>query len=165
MMAYASPHRTVRSGAPLAALAAGPVTMCILGLGHLATSNDTVAVTPQGVIMAASSVLMLTIPATIVALLPVWFGTQLMLWAGKHLEIARLPVMWGLVGAALLAGPAALVAGDTASSGFACGAIGAICALICRIGATWPAPQTRHNQRSAVNRAAIPQVISATPPK
>ena len=84
-MAYITPTHNPRSGIFIAALATGPITVGVVGLGALASTNAPVAVTFDTILGAVSAILVLIVPAAIVALLPLWLGTELMLWMGRQL--------------------------------------------------------------------------------
>ena len=122
----------------VASLAAGPLFVLMIGLLAVATSSRPIAVDPT-IVDAIVGLPLVIVFGFMLALLPNLLGSALLDTLARHHEGWRLPVIWGLVGAA--GGYAATWIGGTAPDPLVAAALsltGAGCALICRRGHARP---------------------------
>lgn len=88
-----------------------------------------------GILMMAPPLVLI---GGLLAVFPVWLGSNLLASAGERNIGLRHPAIWAIAGGAMAAIPkAALDAGTISSFGTALIVTGAICALIVRYGTRW----------------------------
>jgi hypothetical protein len=122
----------------LAAFAAGPVFLTAGGLTALTTTNAAIPVSAKALLIGPFALLAIPIGAALAAI-PLVLAIALLGWLGVRNIAVRLPVFWGLTGAAMAGLPFLFVPGlDTANPVQAMFALtGLICALIARHGIVW----------------------------
>ena len=122
-----------------ASVAAGPIAICVLLMGQM-LSGETLAIrmAPTEIGNVVGMAMMFSVIAAIVALIPNILGATIMGWASARNLGLRHPAAWGLVGAAVMGIPGMLADGGGASpDAAALAAMGAMNALVCRLGVKW----------------------------
>ncbi|THD36534.1 MAG: hypothetical protein E7773_05840 [Sphingomonas sp.] len=121
-----------------ASAAAGPIAIFVLLVGQM-LSGETLAIRvgPTEVGNAMGMAVWFSIGAMIIALIPNILGAMLMGWASARNLGLRHPAAWGLVGAAVMGLPAIAIDGAGSADTAALAAMGALNALVCRMGVRW----------------------------
>ena len=134
--------RTHYTKAPfVASLVAGPVfILSAAAISGASAPTQAIPITADGIVLFVMMTGIVVIIGFITALLPTAIGTGIMARIGCASPVSRLPVVWGLVGAASVAVLAWLPDGfghGNARMGIAMTISGGVCALICRRYTRW----------------------------
>lgn len=125
-------------GAAVSSLAAGPIFLTVMTLGHADGLEDAARILLIILLFSMFAVPFSFMLAIVPNLLGAWTLTHL----GRGNDAMRLPVVWAIVGA-LVAG-LFIARSDPSEAGMiaAFATTGGACALICRCFTRWPEPAT-----------------------
>lgn len=126
-----------------ASLSAGPVFLLGLGIAFWAAeptatwspmmTQELIALPFQALILGAAAAFV----GLILAFVPIWICTKVMIWLSGDNEGMQLPIVWAIVGGLAAGGPAWLALGSNSpvaqGGAIAFGFTGAVCALLSRV--------------------------------
>lgn len=128
-------------GPILAAAAAGPAfVLLVLFAAYIGSLPEAVPIEPSGVGLLFAILIPAQVLGFVISIAPNFLGAAILGHLGRAALWARTPATWALTGGLVIGVPMAMAggfSGEEGRFGWALVGTGALCALICRRGASW----------------------------